>query len=443
MSNHDEQPHGFENVSCKCSPHSYNSASLTLHIDIPSGLSAPLPQNPQGDDMSTRRTLGSPINFEHERLLSSSSRMAQPPFVEFNPRQLYGRDTGADSPPLGVPASPSYQGWGESPTPRGQLELQDDFEKVKHHYGFHHAQHQDGLQEMRHQNAFQQMKHYSEAQHAYHQHGLQQVQHRQNQDLQIPADVSATQLPPMDLENPNFEDTRSAKTFLQQSVWRPKSENYGVPRSMNERLRYVKRIYDAIIDLSDVQDADMWPAEGPKFRPGTGMWAHPKDIEAISQEIVETAIKIHKVGVHGLRFQRDDGLRVFQAYDAIFTFPERIFFMAHLLRHFKLKADAVMRNSFIEEFLARIWSELMDQPTFRTTWGSMGAEQQLAQLDQHAYSDVPQKPPTRKQRSEWLRRYEADAPSVQQQEQVQEQPAESEEDVSLLPRKRRNTGGSS
>ena len=179
---------------------------------------------------------------------------------------------------------------------------------------------------------------------------------------------------------------------------------YGIPKTYSERLLYVKLVYDALVDTSGVYDADLWPDDGPKFHAGAGMWSDTVALEAISHVVVSTAIKIHTRGVSCLHYARNANVTAATLLeDEYLTFTERMYFMAHLLRHFKFYADMVMRQNMVEHYLARIWSTLAAQPTFMAWWAGLSFEERLFVLYFKPYEIMAAQAPTEQQRGVWMR----------------------------------------
>jgi hypothetical protein len=134
-----------------------------------------------------------------------------------------------------------------------------------------------------------------------------------------------------------------------------------------------------------------------------GVWGkHPEAIEATCHEIVDLCIKIHVYGVTGQALLCIPHLRTMMYQnDRSFTFAERIYWMAHLLRHYKFNANLVMWEDCIPQYLAKIWSTLLDKPQFHDWWTKLSKEE----MDQHyhvkPFEDVPAQPMTKEEKAEY------------------------------------------
>jgi hypothetical protein len=167
----------------------------------------------------------------------------------------------------------------------------------------------------------------------------------------------------------------------------------------DERLPYMKRIYDAIINLDKALDLGEWVNDARRFiaatdargvHPDPGLWGlHPADIEAIAHEVVDTCIDLHSRGATGLPMARIPAFREHNKCDWNFTFAQRIYFMSLLLKHFKFAANQVMQSNMTLRYLARIWSTLMEQVQFCEWWGALSKEQKALHLGVFPYEGVP------------------------------------------------------
>ncbi len=182
-------------------------------------------------------------------------------------------------------------------------------------------------------------------------------------------------------------------------------------------MLYVQVIYDCIRDLSDVEDNDTAPNHAEKFYKGTGMWSNPADIEAIAQNIVCCAERIHVQGAAGTHLGAVLRSTKLHERDVTATFIERIYFMAILLRHSKFFADQVMRQFCIEQYLVRIWSTLMEQPWFTEILCKMTPSGLRRFLTEAAYSMVGATPPSDIERTSWYARLQRNTHVSQQPQQ--------------------------
>ncbi|KAL6706979.1 hypothetical protein ACN47E_004929 [Coniothyrium glycines] len=206
---------------------------------------------------------------------------------------------------------------------------------------------------------------------------------------------------PLDLQKPSFASAVQAQEYLRTPIWRPKSGSYGVPRAAKERMVYVKLIYDGLINLDHVLDFTEWPEDAFKFNADTGEWSNAQDIEAIAHKVVDVAISIHDHGITGLQFARQPGLKTFAPNDQLFTFQERIYLMHLLIKHYKFVANLVMRQEFIEQYLARIWSSLMERAGFSHFWSNIDKAAQLHMLHVRPYKGTGVVAPPDAERQRW------------------------------------------
>jgi hypothetical protein len=209
---------------------------------------------------------------------------------------------------------------------------------------------------------------------------------------QAPPPQFATRLPPLDLARRRIPDSKMARSYTDHPRWRPLPKSHGVPQTEEDRLPYVKKIYDAIVDISDIYDDAVFPTDAGRFEAGYGVWGTaPACIEAVAHEVVEVCMNLHNKGATGFALARFPALRQLHDADKKFTFPQRIHFMALLLRHFKFHANHVMQSHFTMQYAARIWSTLWELPGFSNRWKGLSAELRTLQLHDLPYRDVPAK----------------------------------------------------
>jgi hypothetical protein len=167
------------------------------------------------------------------------------------------------------------------------------------------------------------------------------------------------QLPSLDLSKRRFVDAMEARSYLEQPLWRPLSKSHGVPQTQDDRLPYVKKVHDAMVDISAIADELDWETKTKTFHTTGGMrGAGPICIEAIAHQVVEMCATMYDNGVSPLVLGRFTGLRQVTTAGRVFTFAQRIYFMYLLLRHFKFHANQVMQSSFTTQYLARVRSTL-------------------------------------------------------------------------------------
>jgi hypothetical protein len=203
---------------------------------------------------------------------------------------------------------------------------------------------------------------------------------------------TATRLPPLDLARRNLRDSKIAHLYMNRPHWRPLTKSHGVPETEEDRLPYVKKIYDALIDTDKVFDDHLFPTDRGRFQAGYGVWGtDPACIEAVAHEVVEICMNLHDKGATGIALGRFPALKQLHEADKKFTFPQRIHFMALLLRHFKFHASHVMQSNLTMQYAARIWSTLSELPGFLARWNQMSLDMRKYQLHLAPYIDMPAK----------------------------------------------------
>ena len=147
-----------------------------------------------------------------------------------------------------------------------------------------------------------------------------------------------TQLPMMNHVFPKFQNATDARSYTDTVFWRPFTKSHGVPTTDQERLQYVKKIHDAMVDLDYVSEIDT--ADALKFWATNGKWCtQPGCIEAVAHRIVDICVNLHTRGASNINLKirivtKDDTTdSPLMSEDVSFTFAQRIHFMAHLLRH--------------------------------------------------------------------------------------------------------------
>lgn len=236
------------------------------------------------------------------------------------------------------------------------------------------------------------------------------------QSRQGPALPPPTQGPPLDLTHRRFQDSAAARQYLNQVHWRPITKSHGVPQTEDERLPYVRKIYNGFIDISKVHDGDYFAQDKHRFDARSGVWgADPASIEAIANEVVNTCIHIHNHGVTGLPLRRSTGLQLPDNHlDRSWTFAQRIHMMSSLIARFKFCANHVMQSFFTMQYLARPWSTLMDQPHFVQLWKASSPESQNAFYYIQPYENVPAEHPKPNEVAQFRREWQQE---VQQRNQ--------------------------
>lgn len=213
------------------------------------------------------------------------------------------------------------------------------------------------------------------------------------QNVEPKAALAQYQLPPMDLNNLKLKNHEEAQRALFTVAWMPITRNHGVPTTYQERMPYVKSIYDGLIALDQVRDNPPNLADIQKFSAIDGAWGtKPACIEAIAHQVVDTCIGLHLKGMNG--FQLVVLTKELCNEDHVFTFAQRIYFMAKLMRHFKFPANLVMTSMMTKEYLACIWSTLKDRIGWVKYWTSLSPEQQNYEKNVRPYQNVPVSHPT-------------------------------------------------
>ncbi|KAF2822437.1 hypothetical protein CC86DRAFT_385399 [Ophiobolus disseminans] len=202
-----------------------------------------------------------------------------------------------------------------------------------------------------------------------------------------------TQLPQMDLANPKLPTPAVAAVYMNKVFWRPFPRDHGVPTTDQDRLPYVKRIYDAMVDLDHVLDLTTEQTDAKRFWAKSGMWGtEPGCIEAIAHQVVSICVSIHMRGATGFALGRQ--MEQLCQEDKMFTFAQRIYFMSVLLRGFKFAANLVMLSTMTQEYLARIWSTLKSRLEFTKWWNALSVKARHAHMIVEPYIDVPAHHPT-------------------------------------------------
>jgi hypothetical protein len=97
---------------------------------------------------------------------------------------------------------------------------------------------------------------------------------------------------------------------------------------------------------------------------------------------------VQKDGTTGLVLRLPGQLRQPLANDINFTFAQRLHWTTFLLRHYKSHANRFMCQIGVEAHIARIWSVLVLEESFRGWWNSLDNTQKADCLIRHPYLDV-------------------------------------------------------
>jgi hypothetical protein len=105
------------------------------------------------------------------------------------------------------------------------------------------------------------------------------------------------------------------------------------------------------------------------FEPG-GMWTRdPKDIEAICWNLVQKTVSIHMDGAYGLQWNHDYPSP--RNGNATLTFPQRVFLLNLLLKHYKIVAHSMMLQQNVEETIVLVLTRLFVDNKFKEALSAM------------------------------------------------------------------------
>jgi hypothetical protein len=166
----------------------------------------------------------------------------------------------------------------------------------------------------------------------------------------------------------NFKDLHEVDAWLKVPAWKPSMGEYGLPMNSSDVLKCVGKIYDALIDLGTVWDQASNPNVFDKFKPG-GEWSNPKDLEASAFAILHSLVSLHKHGLTGLASRRL-GTQPPNSFDRDFTFHQRLYWTALLVRHYKEYADKFMLQIMSDAVVGSIWMVLTRDAVFNNLWAN-------------------------------------------------------------------------
>lgn len=168
------------------------------------------------------------------------------------------------------------------------------------------------------------------------------------------------------MRHPKFADPLSAQAHLLTPVWRPESGEYGIPQNSEGMMPFVYQLYNAFLDVSEVYDAHLNSHYAAHFSPG-GVWSQNlDDVEAISHIVVSGAVNLHTRGTIGLQFKHmPETLPAPGTPGSRLTFGQRIWYLATLIRHYKIHAESLMRQIRIEDHLVLVFDMLMKHTDFK------------------------------------------------------------------------------
>ncbi|KAF2029518.1 hypothetical protein EK21DRAFT_112890 [Setomelanomma holmii] len=208
---------------------------------------------------------------------------------------------------------------------------------------------------------------------------------------------------PLDIPRRHSATHQDALNYLNRPIWRPYSKDHGVPKTAEDRLPYVKRIYDSMVHINEILDWNDFQQDARRFHTNNIWGANPQLIEAIAHQIVDTCIRIHTYGVTGAALACVPAYQVQTTRDLTFTFVERIYWMSILLRQFKFNANLAMQQDLIEVYLSRIWSTLLEKPEFVKWWKSLSDAEKDRYWRVYPFEDVPGKPMTEAEKAHYAK----------------------------------------
>lgn len=148
--------------------------------------------------------------------------------------------------------------------------------------------------------------------------------------------------------------------------WRPSAGAYGVPQAEEQIENLVALLVKACRDTENVLDDGL---HASYFEPG-GMWMRdPKDIEAICWNLVQKTISIHVDGAYGLQWNHDYPSP--RNGNATLTFPQRVFVLNLLLKHYKIVAHSMMLQQNVEETIVLVLTRLFVDNKFKEALSEM------------------------------------------------------------------------
>lgn len=128
------------------------------------------------------------------------------------------------------------------------------------------------------------------------------------------------------------------------------------------------------------------PLDFTKFQPG-GKWIISKDFEAIAFVILEDRIKLHRSGFAKLA-SRHANAEEPSSRDLHFTFHQCLYRVVALLERYKGMPNRFMQQAMNDILIARIWSVLMSEASFRTWWTALLDDQKTFCMYQMRYAMV-------------------------------------------------------
>jgi hypothetical protein len=194
-------------------------------------------------------------------------------------------------------------------------------------------------------------------------------------------------LPQFDRSGMLFKNAKETDTYLKQAQWKPTMGLFGVPINSEDFCACIAKIYNSLVEVDIVWDMDTHPADYKKFLRG-GDWSNPRDLQAMSVSIFNVLRTVQKDGTTGPVLRLPGQLRQPMENDINFTFAQRLHWTTFLLRHYKSHANRFMCQIGVETHIARIWSVLVLEESFREWWKSLDNMQKADCLIRHPYLDV-------------------------------------------------------
>ncbi|KAH9862673.1 hypothetical protein J1614_010766 [Plenodomus biglobosus] len=195
---------------------------------------------------------------------------------------------------------------------------------------------------------------------------------------------------PLHPASPNAQDQLQLKTnpqarsYLNQVAWYTVPGTWAIPQTDNQTAFYVRKLADAIADITAVWDAHDCPWSLVKFQPG-GECTDAIYVESIAWLLVSHAVQLHVVGVTGPQFKHASHFKLQDATDMQFSLPQRVEFLARLLRHSKMVASEVMTCQYVDKYVALPFKHLCQFPEFSIVWAGLTLEQRRRELEVEPY----------------------------------------------------------
>ncbi|KAF1916512.1 hypothetical protein BDU57DRAFT_234434 [Ampelomyces quisqualis] len=199
--------------------------------------------------------------------------------------------------------------------------------------------------------------------------------------------VISGQLPEMKVgDKLVFGNVRAAHEYLRQPKLTPTMGNTGCPVTSGDAMYCVRKIYNALISVDAVWDKEIHSEDFIRFLDG-GSWSDPKDLQAVTFHISGTLGGMHKGQQQGPPLQFPD-LREPMPQDVAFTFHQRLHWTCFLLKHYKAHANRFMCLVAVEAHVARIWSVLSRERSFRGWWLALTNEEKAKHLYEDPYAGM-------------------------------------------------------